>query len=347
MANGVRERVPVFFHPDQLLHSPMLEWAFGRRLRHPETSRRAGMILHTLQRHASEFEVRSPSRVPLHLIRAVHAPAMLAVFETAARLPPDETFYPSVFPKRSQTRGDPTDIHQSGYFCYDSGTPLNARSWDAAGWSAACAVEAADAVARGTTRLSYALSRPPGHHVSRDLFGGYCYLNNAAIAARHLKPLGRRAILDIDFHHGNGTQSLFYRDPDVLFVSIHGDPRDFYPFFSGGESERGAGRGAGFNHNLPLPAGTTGDEYLRVLEREALPAIASFDPAVLIVSAGFDTWGGDPIGRFALDTEAYQGIGRAIGGLGRPTVVVQEGGYATQALGQNVVTFLRGLRDGR
>ncbi len=346
MARMAQEPVPVFFHPDQLTHRPLLEWAFGRRLRHPETSRRAENILRSLKRHPRWFALRPPRQMPLSLIRRVHHHRLLTLYKTAESLPPGETFYPSVFPKRSQTVGDPFDIHQAGYFCFDSGTPLHARTWAAASCSAACAREAADVVLRGRGRLAYALSRPPGHHASRDLFGGYCYLNNAALAAVHLRPLGRIAVLDIDFHHGNGTQDIFWRDGHVLYVSIHGDPRDFYPYFSGWAAETGAGRGAGCNLNLPLPAGTDSQTYLRVLKEEALARIAAFEPAALVVSAGFDTWRGDPIGRFALETDAFRDIGAAICALGRPVVVVQEGGYATQALGTNVVAFLRGLAHG-
>ncbi len=338
--------VPVLFHPAQMAHQPLLEWAFGKRMRHPETSRRAERILATLARHPRTFPIQQPARMPVALIRRVHHHRLLTLYQTAQGLPEGETFYPSVFPKRSQCVGDPFDIHQAGYFCFDSGTPLHARTWDAAAWSAACAVEAAALVARGTTRLAYALSRPPGHHASRDLMGGYCYLNNAAVAVERLRRLGRVAVLDIDFHHGNGTQAIFWRDPDVLYVSIHGDPRQFYPFFSGYASETGAGRGAGTTLNLPLPAGTTGDQYLDVLNREALPAIAAFDPTMLVVSAGFDTWRNDPIGDFALETDDMERLGEAIGALGRPAVVVQEGGYATEALGHNVVAFLSGMRRG-
>lgn len=322
----------------------MLEWAFGHRLRHPETSRRAERILATLARYPRTFIVRPPARIPLALIRRVHHHRLLTLYQTARSLPQGETFYPSVFPKRSQTVGDPFDIHQAGYFCFDSGTPLHALTWEAATWSAACAVEAASIVARGASRLAYALSRPPGHHASRDLLGGYCYLNNAAVAVERLRRRGRVAVLDIDFHHGNGTQSIFWRDPSVLFVSIHGDPRHFYPYFSGYASEVGAGRGSGFTLNLPLPAGTNGTEYLDVLCREALPAIAAFEPATLVISAGFDTWKDDPVGDFALETDDLERVGEAIGTLELPAVVVQEGGYATDALGRNVVAFLAGLR---
>lgn len=344
MARFPGEPVPVLFHPAQMAHRPLLEWAFGKRLRHPETSRRAERILAALGRHPRSFPVQAPRRIPLALIRRVHHHRLLTLYQTARSLPEDQTFHPSVFPKRSQCVGDPFDIHQAGYFCFDSGTPLHARTWEAAAWSAACAVEAAALVARRTTRLAYALSRPPGHHASRDLMGGYCYLNNAAVAVERLRGAGRIAVLDIDFHHGNGTQSIYWRDPDVLFVSIHGDPRQFYPYFSGYASEVGAGRGVGATRNLPLDAGADGDDYLDVLRREALPAITRFDPTALVVSAGFDTWRDDPIGDFTLETGDIERIGEAIGTLRLPAVVVQEGGYATEALGQNVIAFLAGMR---
>jgi len=196
--------------------------------------------------------------------------------------------------------------------------------------------------------LAYALCRPPGHHAGTDLYGGYCYLNNAAIAAQHLAggleraERHRVAILDIDFHHGNGTQQIFYEREDVLFVSIHADPAREYPFFAGYADERGAGAGLGYTLNYPLEAGVADGRYLAVLDR-ALAAVAEYAPRYLVLSAGFDTFGGDPIGDFALSTAAYPAIGRRIAALGLPTLVVQEGGYAIAALGENAAGLLRGL----
>lgn len=336
----------MFFNEAQLEFKPLYEWAFGERIAHPETTARAESILAALEADPAAFELRDPAEVPLSAIRALHDYSLLTLYNTARALPDGVTFYPSVFPKNQQTRGDPTNIRHAGCFCFDSGTPLDNRTFDAACWSAACAQQAARVLRDGDARLTYALSRPPGHHATRDLFGGYCYFNNAALAARVLRRKGRVAVLDIDFHHGNGTQAIFWRDPQVLVVSLHGDPREFYPFFSGHPEERGAGPGHGFNINIPLPPKTTGEAYRAALETYALPNLRAFAPGALVLSAGLDAYVEDPIGDFTLETEDFHTIGELIGRLGYPTAVIQEGGYHTAHLGQNASALLRGLRAG-
>ena len=343
----IQEQIPVFFHPRQLEHRPLYEWAFGEKLEHPEKTDRADRIFAALTADGPHFSIRPPKAIPLELITRIHDERLITLYKTAAEeLPPGRTIHPSVFPKRSQSRGDPRHLAGAGYFCFDSGTPLASTTWDAAAWSAACAAEAAELVGAGEARLAYGLCRPPGHHASRDLFGGYCYFNNAALAARVLRRRGTVALLDIDFHHGNGTQSLFYRDNRVLFASIHGDPREFYPYFSGYSEETGEGRGRGFTLNYPLPRGCDLQGYLEVLEEGVLPALRAFAPSYLVISAGFDTYRDDPIGAFELDTPDYHALGERLGQLGLPTVAIQEGGYCVDRLGDNVVTFLRGVKDG-
>jgi acetoin utilization deacetylase AcuC-like enzyme len=207
---------------------------------------------------------------------------------------------------------------------------------------------ALDRVLEGGARLAYGLCRPPGHHAGRNLIGGYCFFNNAAIVAESLLVRGaeRVAILDVDFHHGNGTQQIFWERGEVLYVSLHGDPRGIYPYYSGYATERGAGAGDGATLNLPLPPGTDGDGYLAALA-EGLGAIRAFDPdAPLVVSLGFDTYHADPICNLALQTLDYARVGAAIATLDVPVVALQEGGYAVDALGANAVAFLGGLRDG-
>lgn len=340
--------LPVFFHPVQLSHKPLYEWAFGTKLEHPETTTRAEKILAAIGAAGSVFALHTPSAMPEALLKRLHDPRLVTLYRRAEQdLADDATFYPSVFPKRHQNRPDPESIHHAGFFCFDSGTPLTKLTWAASAWSAACAHDAAKLVASGKSRFAYALSRPPGHHASRDLFGGYCYFNNAALAVAALRERGGKvAIVDIDFHHGNGTQAMFYRDPEVLFVSIHGDPREFYPYFSGFATERGAGDGEGFTLNHPLPKGADWQEYARVLDTQVLPAIRSFGASALIVSAGFDTYRDDPIGRFTLETDDFATLGGRLASLGLPTVIVQEGGYCVEALGANVAAFLEGAREG-
>lgn len=339
-------RIPAFFHPDQLDFRPRYEWAFGRKIEHPERTERADRILAALRRHPERFSMRQPDESPRVEVAKQHAPSMLRLYDTATKqLEPGETFCPNVFLRRPHVEPNPENIHHAGYFCFDSGTPLSANAHAAALWSAACALAAADAL-DGSTRLSYALSRPPGHHADYDSFGGYCYVNNSALAATRLRARGRIAVLDIDVHHGNGTQSIFWRDADVLTLSIHSDPTETFPYFTGFASEIGGGAGRERNINLPMPRGTDGQAYAEVLDKTALPAIRSFEPQALVVAAGVDAYERDPVGTFALTTDDFYDVGERIGQLGLPTCVVQEGGYYPPDIGDNVVAVLEGIRAG-
>ncbi|MBN1259343.1 MAG: histone deacetylase family protein [Anaerolineae bacterium] len=224
------------------------------------------------------------------------------------------------------------------YYTYDYEDPIFEGTWEAAYWSAQCALTAADVV-RGGERAAYAVCRPPGHHAMVDQYGGFCYLNNVAIAARSLQAEGPVAILDIDYHHGNGTQAIFYADPQVFYGSLHADPGVDYPFFWGRASERGAGPGWGTNLNVPLPIGTGDAAYLEAFE-VVLQAIQAFGPQYLLVSLGLDAAAGDPIGKFHLTRAAFVTLGRRIAALGLPTVLVQEGGYNLDTLGDYVTAVL-------
>ncbi len=229
-----------------------------------------------------------------------------------------------------------------GRFSFDASTPIAAATWQSARWSAQTALSALDALLAGE-RAAFALCRPPGHHSGADYLGGYCYLNNAAIAAEAAAAAGRRvAILDVDYHHGNGTQDIFWSRGGILFVSIHADPGTDYPFFWGHADESGEGEGEGATLNLPLPRGTALAGYRPALDR-ALEAIARFGADLLVCCYGADTYEGDPISHFRLRTADYAGLGRSIAGLGLATLVVMEGGYAVDALGANVASFLAGF----
>jgi len=234
-----------------------------------------------------------------------------------------------------------------GAYCFDTATPIVAGTAVAARAAVDIALTAAGRVLEGAP-LAYGLCRPPGHHAGRNLIGGYCFFNNAAIVAESLAARGasKVAILDVDFHHGNGTQQIFWQRGDVLYVSLHGDPGGIYPYYSGYAAERGGDGGEGANLNLPLAAGTDCEGYLAALA-DGLDAITAFDPdAPLVLSLGFDTYHADPICNLALRTDDYARIGARIAELGRPVVALQEGGYAIDALGANAVAFLGGLRDG-
>ncbi len=228
-----------------------------------------------------------------------------------------------------------------GYYTFGWGSPILAGTWEAAYWSVQCALTAADRMLAGEL-AAYALCRPPGHHAAADLYGGLCYLNNAAAAARYLQRriAGRVALLDVDYHHGNGTQSIFYTDPTVLYCSLHADPEHDYPYYWGAADELGEGDGRGANRNWPLPLGTGDDAYLAVLD-EALAVIRQFAPRALVLSAGLDTVAGDPAGGFCLTVDGLAEIGRRIAALRLPTVIVQEGGYLLETLGHSAVALLR------
>ena len=223
-----------------------------------------------------------------------------------------------------------------GWWCYETTTPLTSGTYDAARSAVDCALAATDAVLGGD-RVAYGLCRPPGHHAATALYGGYCFFNNAAIAAHHAvsKTGGRVAVLDVDYHHGNGTQEIFYERDDVAYVSLHGDPARAYPYHTGFADETGSGRGSGCTCNVPLAAELDDDAYVGALD-EALEAVESFAPELIVVSLGADTYVDDPICDLALTTDGFTRCGHAVAGLGLPLVVLQEGGYADAALGANV-----------
>jgi acetoin utilization deacetylase AcuC-like enzyme len=275
-------------------------------------------------------------------IRAVHDPGLVDYLKRAcAQAPPGRSIYPYVFPVRNANR-PPRDLAlRAGYWCIDTFTPINRDAFAAARRAVDCALTAADEILRGR-RIAYALVRPPGHHAERRCFGGFCYFNSAAVAAHYLSQHGRVAMVDVDYHHGNGQQDIFWERRDVLTVSLHRHPRFAYPFFSGFADEKGAGDGKGFNLNLPLPEAVDGEAYRKALGR-AIDAVRAFSPAVLIVALGFDTARGDPTGSWTLGARDFEANGALLGALRRPTLIVQEGGYRTRTLGVNARAFLQGL----
>lgn len=226
----------------------------------------------------------------------------------------------------------------------DGSSPIGEHTWNAAYWSAQSALGAADALLEGD-RTSYAVCRPPGHHARKDSAGGFCYLNNAAIAAEHLKPkFPRVVILDTDMHHGQGIQEIFYDRSDVLYISIHGDPTNFYPVVSGFENERGEGEGYGYNINLPMPHGSTEDVFFEKLD-EAMAAIRLFQPDALILTLGFDIYKDDPQAKVSVSSEGFCRLSSRIRELHLPTLVVQEGGYDLDTLSENVQQFFKGMTE--
>ncbi len=275
-------------------------------------------------------------------ILAVHDRGFYEYFRRAcANVGQGKSVYPYVFPIRNVARPPREWSVRAGYYCIDTFTPINGNAFPAASRAVDCALSAADEILDGR-RVAYALVRPPGHHAERGVFGGFCYFNNAAIAAHYLTQYGRVAILDVDYHHGNGQQDIFWQRSDVLTVSIHGSPVFAYPYFSGFAEERGEGEGEGLNKNYPLPEIVDGPKYRDTLAH-ALKTIGQYDPDFLIVALGLDTAKGDPTGTWMLRAKDLEENGRMIGRLDLPTLVVQEGGYRTRTLGVNARSFFRGL----
>lgn len=290
------------------------------------------------------FEKIAATKFGLGVIKQVHKPEFVDFLAKAcANVPPGKSVYPYVFPIRNRSR-PPIELPlRAGYYCMDTFTPLNANAYKAARRSVDCAMTGAECLLDGR-RAAYALVRPPGHHAEYEAFGGFCYFNSAAIAAHHLSHQGRVALLDIDYHHGNGAQDIFYKRKDILTVSIHGNPRHSYPYFSGFDDERGEGDGKGYNLNLPLPEAVDGAQYRKVLA-QALARVSRHNPQFLVLALGLDTAKGDPTGSFALMAKDFRENGRMIGALELPILIVQEGGYKTQTLGVNARNFFSGLWD--
>lgn len=306
------------------------------------------MVLKTLK-DRQVGDIVAPEEFPLRSIQRVHSPDYVAFLEnfwpmwTAAGRSGEA--FPFVWPVRS-LRVDTKINHIDGLlgrYSMDAGTPLGAHTYEAARASADTALTAAQLLLNGE-QSAFALCRPPGHHAGFDFLGGYCFFNNAGVAAQHLRDngLNRIAILDVDYHHGNGTQALFYDRPDILFLSIHADPKDEYPYYLGYADETGEHAGTGFTRNWPLPLGTDWDSYAPALE-EACRWLLVYKPEAMVVSLGLDCFEGDPISGFKFKSEDYIRLGERLAKVGVPTMFVLEGGYAVDALGTNCVNVLEGF----
>ena len=306
-----------------------------------ESPVRIKTILHAIE-GTGLFERLPVKHFSERYIKGVHDPRFVAYLKRVCEhVEPGKSLYPYVFPIRNSARPPKELPVRAGYYCMDTFTPLNRNAYIAAERAVDCALSAAAQVLEGRP-MAYALVRPPGHHAERHAFGGFCYLNSSAIAANYLSRHGRVAILDIDYHHGNGQQDIFYDRSDVVTVSIHGRPSLAYPYFSGFADERGVGPGEGFNANFPLPEHVDGKHYHAVLEK-ALRFLRKHKPDFLVVAFGADTAKGDPTGTWSLQATDFETNGRLIGRLRLPTLVVQEGGYNHRNLGVNVRHFLMGL----
>lgn len=343
-----------FFHSDQQLHSPLQFMRAGRIVNPADLPTRTHALLKSLEERA--IKVESPPDFGLGPLLKVHSRDYLEFLETAFEewtLIPNAgpEVLPNTFPywnavPEQPNRGNcrPQNIvARAGYYLGDLGAAVGPKTWQSCIASTHSAIAAADAVLSGD-RLSYSLCRPSGHHARSDRASGFCYLNNSAIAAERLRMrFGRVAILDIDAHHGDGTQTIFYNRPDVVTLSIHADPSAYYPFFTGYDDERGSGDGAGSNLNILLRPGAEDEEFIAAL-RVAVLNIQSVQPDVMVVALGFDGHANDPIGILRMSKKGYRAAGEAIKMLGIPTVLVQEGGYAISDIGSCLSEFLSGAQ---
>jgi acetoin utilization deacetylase AcuC-like enzyme len=341
-----------FYSPVHLGHAPKEEFEAGRLTPAVEVPERVERVKARIEAR-NLGPILAPDEFGLEPIARVHDAAFVQ-FLAGAYDDWRKTYWrdtadaiPSCWPARGlRDRRDGSDIESRlGSYCFDTATPIAKGTWDAARAGVNVALSAAQAIHRADP-AAFALTRPPGHHAASDLFGGYCYLNNVAIAAQWLADKGLRpAILDVDYHHGNGTQAIFYARADILFVSIHADPSFAYPHFLGFADERGAGAGENANLNLPLPRKTDWAGYVPALEA-GLARIAAFGPDVLLVSLGLDTFEGDPISRFKLKTPDYLRLGAILARFRKPTLFVFEGGYNLEALAENTCNVLEGFAGG-
>ena len=336
----------VVFAQQQLKHYPKSFLSSGAVTENPECPERADRLLQAAV--AAELEHVAPEDCGDDVIAAVHTDTYLTflknIYERWSRIEgASEDVLPNIHPISRKDGYPKSAVGQVGYHVYDGSCPISPDTWMSSRWSAMTAAHAARQVLAGDNAC-YALSRPPGHHASQDLAGGFCYLNNSAIAAQQLRSKFKRvAIVDVDVHHGNGTQRIFYERDDVLTVSLHADPIRFYPFFWGYANEIGEGPGEGCNVNLPLARGTGDTDYLRALD-DALLTVSNYSPDALVIALGLDAHESDPFRGMAISTAGFSAIGKALSGLGLPTVIVQEGGYLSDALGDNLRSFLDGYR---
>ena len=347
----------VVYTPAHLAHDVTHETYLGIAVPANEVAERAELIRAALAADGG-FDLVGPAEHGLDPILAVHDEGLVRFVETAwselrAQGIARSFLVADTYPVRAMFEGmsdaalarlrEPEAIGgRTGFYGLDSSNPLVQGTYAASRWAADVALTTADLVMGGES-AAYGLCRPPGHHAARAMAGGYCFFNNAAIAAESIARMTGEnvAVLDVDIHHGNGTQQIFWRRGDVLYASIHADPSSLYPFFLGYADEIGEGPGEGANFNQPLPAGTGDEPYLDAVDR-ALNAIAATRGNTIVVSLGFDTYGQDPIGTFGLTTAAYHEVGRRVASLGRRLVILQEGGYYRPALGENARAWLRG-----
>lgn len=338
-----------FFAPETDLHDPQFRLTLGTVQRNAERVERSHKLQAGLE--ALGFKTEVPPEAPGSDLELVHSARFLNFLENAwplwQSLPgAGREVVPNVFPRLTDARYPNSIIGRAGWHMGDTSAPIGEHSWRAAQRAADCALAAADAVL-GDDIAAYALCRPAGHHASAEVAAGHCLLNNAALAASRLrKTHDRVAILDIDVHHGNGTQEIFYGRDDVLTVSIHAHPDEYYPFFTGRSDEAGTGDGEGFNLNIPLARSTSDAGWLEALD-QAISRVNAFAPGALVLSLGLDAHENDPLEGMKVTWDGFRRAGARIAQAGYPTAMIQEGGYLSEDLTQSLIAFLEGFCQGR
>ncbi|MEB8433259.1 histone deacetylase family protein [Cocleimonas sp. KMM 6892] len=333
-----------FYHEDQSQHDPKFYMKNGNPTPARETPERGDIFRNVI--HDLEITLDPSSDFGMSHIAEIHSPDYLnflqSVYPKWAALPDaSKEIIPKSNPGRYASTYPKDIIGQVGWHIMDTSCPLGEGTWSGVYASAQTAISAADAVAKEECKSAYAVCRPPGHHAFSDGGAGFCFLNNSGIAAqRLLKDFDRVAILDVDLHHGNGTQAIFWNRRDVMTISIHADPAYCYPHFWGYAHEKGEGDGYGYNLNFPIDEGTSDTEYMKVLE-QALDQLKAFAPDAIILALGLDASEEDPFAVLNLTTEGFGEIGKRVEALNKPTVIIQEGGYISPILGDNLAAVLK------
>lgn len=339
----------IIYSDKEKLHHPQHEWSDGKLIPYQEKNIRAELIKKEVIKENLGWMLMDAQEFSLEHIKAVTDPQMVDFIESCKNLRDDESVFPHVFPYRDFTpafnQHPIINLRKAGYYCFDVGIEIDRNTFTAAKAAVDTALTGAELIVNNKESIVFSLSRPPGHHAGYNFFGGYCIFNNAAIAAyRLVKQFETVAILDIDFHHGNGTQDIFYEQSNVLYVSLHADPSQFFPYYSGFEDEKGQKLGLGYNINIPLPKNISTKDYKDKL-KFAVKKIKEYQPGALVISMGFDTYKKDPIGGFDISTDDYREIALICGEIQVPILAVLEGGYNINSLKDNGYSFIKGLME--
>ncbi len=336
------KRMKIVKNSNHALHRPNAEFDNMQVKPYQEVPERIGYIEKVFQSSDFSHEFIEAKKMDESVLHKIHTKALIEQIKQISKESNEgEYSMPYVFPSKIVSDKQTNRIKRCNAHCMDMGTPVGKHTFDQALMSCSIAYDCSNFILEGD-KLIYGLCRPPGHHAETNTYGGYCYFNNAGIAANRLIEHGKVCVLDIDYHHGNGTQELFYDKDSVLYVSIHGDPLTEYPYYTGFSDETGTGKGLGYNLNFPLPQGVTEGKYINTLN-VALDKISSYKPEFLIISLGLDTYKNDPICKFNLDLDSYKTVGDMISRLNLPTIVLQEGGYYSEDLGYLALNFFKGI----